>query len=138
MNRLYRVFFLFFISFTLLMGSALAEPVGEDDGGEVVADQEAAAAPEVPEGDELTLQSVTLYADNPITAADTSGLKAVLLGLIGDYDATVIDYTYTNNNNSYVSHSIEIQPDYTWLASAALVALMIFCLFRLGGSICRR
>lgn len=134
--RFLRCFLFFIFSLSLLMGSAFAEPVS-DGSGEVVVDNLAETSPSVPAGDELTLESVTLYADNPITAADTSGLKSVLLGLIGDYEATVIDYTYTNNSN-YVSHSIEIQPDYVWLSSFCLVALMIFCLFRLGGALCRR
>lgn len=137
MNRFIKFFSFFFISLSLLMGSALAEPVSEDVSGEVVADGEAVVSPVVPEGDELTLQSVTLYSDNPITAADSSGLKAVLLSLIGDYEATVIDYTYSNSSN-YLSHSIEIQPDYVWIASFCMVALMIFCLFKLGGGLCRR
>lgn len=83
---------------------------------------------------DMVLQSVEVYSVSPVTPQNTTGLKAVLVGLIGNYDTIVTDYTYTNNNG-YVSHSIEIQPDYVFLCSFAILCLIIYCIFRLGGAL---
>lgn len=72
----------------------------------------------------------------PVTPADTTGLKAVLLSFIGDYDPPVVQYEYTTSNN-YKSYVHEIQPDYVWICSFALIALFIYCLFKLGGVLLR-
>lgn len=72
----------------------------------------------------------------PVTPSDTTGVKAVLLSFIGDYDPPVIQYEYTTNNN-YKQYVNEIQPDYVWICSFALIALFIYCLFKLGGGLLR-
>ena len=72
----------------------------------------------------------------PVTPSDASGLKAVLLSFIGDYDPPIVQYEYTTSNN-YKSYVNEIQPDYVWICSFALIALFIFCLFKLGGALIR-
>ena len=72
----------------------------------------------------------------PVTPSDTSGVKAVLLSFIGDYDPPVVQYEYTNSNN-YKQYVNEIQPDYVWICSFALIALFIYCLFKLGGGLLR-
>lgn len=69
-----------------------------------------------------------------ISANQTSGFHAVILELLGDYNPIVKDYTY-QSTQGYTSHSIEIQPDWSWICSAAIFALIIFCLFRLIGGI---
>lgn len=69
-----------------------------------------------------------------ISANETSGFHAVILGLLGDYNPIVKDYTY-QSSNGYTSHSIEITPDWSWIASAAIFLVIIFCLFRLIGGI---
>lgn len=70
-----------------------------------------------------------------ISASNTNGFHSVILSLLGDYEPIVKDYTYQNNNNQYLSHSIEIQPDYSWICSAAIFLVVVFCIFRLIGSI---
>lgn len=72
----------------------------------------------------------------PVTPGDTSGVKAVLLSFIGDYDPPVVQYEYTSSNN-YKSYVNEIQPDYVWICSFALICLFIYCLFKLGGGLLR-
>lgn len=72
----------------------------------------------------------------PVTPGDTRGVKAVLLSFIGDYDPPVVQYEYTNSNN-YKQYVNEIQPDYVWICSFALIALFIYCLFKLGGGLLR-
>lgn len=73
---------------------------------------------------------------SPVTPSDTSGLKAVLLSFIGNYDPPVVQFEYTTNNN-YKQYVNEIQPDYVWICSFALIALFIYCLFKLGGALIR-
>ena len=72
----------------------------------------------------------------PVTPSDTSGLKAVLLGLLGTYDPVIVEYQY-QSSQGYNNYLREVQPDYVWLCSFALLALMIFCIFRLGGALLR-
>lgn len=67
-----------------------------------------------------------------VSANQTSGLHSVLLSLIGDYNPIVKDYTYTSSNG-YTSHSIDIQPDWSWIATCALFIVIIYCVFRLFG-----
>lgn len=72
----------------------------------------------------------------PVTPSDTTGVKAVLLSFIGDYDPPVVQYEYTTSNN-YKQYVNEIQPDYVWICSFSLIALFIYCLFKLGGGLLR-
>lgn len=85
------------------------------------------------DNDDMVLDSVSVYSVSPITPDSTTGLKSVILGLIGSYDTIVTDYTY-NSNNGYVQHTIEVQPDYVWMGSFLLLCLILYCLFRLGGA----
>ena len=90
------------------------------------------------EGEDI-LTGVTVMSLSPVTPSDTSGLKAVLLELLGDYDPVIVEYAYQNTNTSYMSYLREVQPDYVWLCSAALLVVVIFCVFRLGGAVlCKR
>lgn len=73
-----------------------------------------------------------------VQPSDANGFKAVLLTVLGDYETVVTDYTYQNNSN-YYSHSIEIEQDYAWICSAAMLGLFVYCTFRIiGGMLCRR
>lgn len=83
------------------------------------------------------LTNVSVVAGlTPVTPSDTTGVKAVLLSFIGDYDPPVVQYEYTNSNN-YKQYINDIQPDYVWICSFALIALFIYCLFKLGGGLLR-
>ena len=72
----------------------------------------------------------------PVQPSDTSGLKAVLLSFLGNYDPVIVEYQYSSGNG-YTNYLREVQPDYVWLCSCGLLALMIFCLFKLGGALLR-
>lgn len=73
----------------------------------------------------------------PVTPANATGLKKILLELIGNYESIVTDYRYQNSNGTW-SYLREIQPDYVWLASAVVFAIVLWCTFRAGVSICKR
>lgn len=94
----------------------------------------------IPLDDEMQLVDVTLLTSlAPVTPSDATGLKAVLLSFLGNYDPIVAEYRYMNSNSSTYSYLREVQPDYVWLCSCALLVVMIYCLFKLGGALlCRR
>ena len=80
--------------------------------------------------------AVVTYGLAPVTPSDTSGVKAVLLSFIGNYDPPIVQYEYTTSNG-YKQFVNEIQPDYVWICSFALISLFIYCLFKLGGGLLR-
>lgn len=89
-----------------------------------------------PAADPVLTDVTMLTGLAPVTPSDATGFKAVLLGLLGNYDPPVVQFEYTTNNN-YKQYVNEIQPDFVWLCSCGLLALMIFCLFKLGGALLR-
>lgn len=89
--------------------------------------------------DAYILVDTQIRAVNPIEPTSDVSIKNALLNIIGDYDAVVVEYQYQNANQQYYSYLREIQPDYAWLCSCAVLVVFVFCLFRLGGAlICRK
>ena len=84
----------------------------------------------------VTITDISFASVSPVTPSSTSGLKAALLGILGNYDPVIVEYQYSGGNG-YTNYLREIQPDYVWLCSAALLALVIYCLFKLGGGLIR-
>ena len=83
-----------------------------------------------------SIDNITVTSVSPIEPSDTSGLKSALLGVLGSYDPVIVEYQYSDRNG-YTNYLREVQPDYVWLCSCALLALVIYCLFRLGGALIR-
>lgn len=83
-----------------------------------------------------SIDNITVTSVSPIEPSDTTGLKSALLGVLGSYDPVIVEYQYSSGNG-YTNYLREVQPDYVWLCSCALLALVIFCLFRLGGALIR-
>lgn len=79
--------------------------------------------------EELVLDNVETYQLSPIT--DSTGLKGVLLRIIGPYDNIVTQYRYQQSNNQYYTYVNEVTPDYPWIASAALFIVLLVSLFGL-------
>lgn len=85
------------------------------------------------------VDGISLMSVSPITSSDTSGLKSVLLDLLGNYDPVIVEYRYQNYNQSSYSYLREVQPDYVWMASFLLLCLFVYCIFKLGGGLlCNR
>lgn len=84
----------------------------------------------------VSITNISFASVSPVTPSSTSGLKAALLGILGNYDPVIVEYQYSGSNG-YSNYLREIQPDYVWLCSAALLALVIYCLFKLGGGLIR-
>lgn len=69
-----------------------------------------------------------------VSASNSNGFKAVLLNLLGDYETVITDYTY-QSSNGYTSHSIQIERDWSWICSAAVLGVVLFCVFKLIGGL---
>lgn len=78
---------------------------------------------------ELILDNVETFQLSPIE--DSTGLKGVLLRIIGPYDNIVTQYRYQQSNNQYYTYVNEVTPDYPWIASAALFIALLLSLFGL-------
>lgn len=88
--------------------------------------------PEIREDEDIT---VTIKA-SPVTPSNTSGFHNVIISLLGNYEPITVDYTYQSGTNyQNTSHSITTAPDWSWICSAAIFAIIIFCLFRLIGGL---
>lgn len=86
---------------------------------------------------EPELVSVT-SSQQRISASDTTGFKAVMLSILGDYETTITDYEYRTGSSNYTSHSINIERDWSWICSCGVFALLLYCTFRSIGGICAR
>lgn len=98
-----------------------------------------ADAQDIDEYSSITDVSVApLYnLDNGSTVIPSNSFRAVLQNVIGPYSPVIVQYQYTNGSNT--QYLREIIPDYQWMISAAIFALVLYCVFRLWGSIlCRR
>lgn len=69
---------------------------------------------------------------NPVTPASTSGLKKIILDMIGNYDAIIVEYAY-QSSQGYTSYLREVQIDYPWIAAVCVFALVLLCFFRILG-----
>lgn len=83
-----------------------------------------------------SIDNITVSSVSPVEPSDTTGLKSALLGVLGSYDPVIVEYEYSDRNG-YKNYLRDVQPDYVWLCSCALLALVIYCLFRLGGALIR-
>ena len=83
-----------------------------------------------------SIDNISICSVGSVKPTDTSGLKAALLGVLGNYDPVIVEYQYSSGNG-YNNYLREVQPDYVWICSFVLLALVIFCLFRLGGALLR-
>lgn len=87
--------------------------------------------------EDVVLTGISRVSLPPVTPSSTTGLKAALLTVLGNYDAVVVVYQYNSSSSGYSSYATDIQPDYSWIASAVLLCLVIWCLFKLGGALLR-
>ena len=87
--------------------------------------------------EDVVLTGVSRVSIPPVTPSSTTGLKAALLTVLGNYDPVVVVYQYNTSGSGYSSYATDIQPDYAWIASAVLLCLVIWCLFKLGGALLR-
>lgn len=73
-------------------------------------------------------EGVEAYALGPITSS--SGLKGVLLQVVGPYDGIVTQYRYQQSGNSYYTYVNDITPDYPWLMSCLMLIVLVHGVFK--------
>lgn len=80
----------------------------------------------------------SVYSLNPVTSNDANGLKSVMLSLIGDWDAVIVEHAYSSSQG-YTNYLREVQLDYPWLCSCAIFLVVLFCILRGGFAVlCRK
>ena len=87
--------------------------------------------------EDVVFTGISRVSVPPVTPSSSTGLKAALLTVLGNYDPVVVVYQYNSSSSGYSSYATDIQPDYVWIASAVLLCLVIWCLFKLGGALLR-
>ena len=110
-----RKFIIFFLLVSVFF--VLCVPVFASSGGAILSLQ----------NDPPVLKSVS-RSNERISASDANGFKAVMLSLIGDYEMVITDYTY-QNQSGYITHSINVELDYSWIFSCVMFIVIIFCTF---------
>ena len=70
--------------------------------------------------------------NSPVTSS--SGLKGLLLKMFGPYDPVITQLRYQSNTSTNYTYVNDISPDYPWLCSAGIFAIVLFCTFKLGGT----
>lgn len=123
------VFILIFTSFAFADDDDLITEYNEDEETQAMIDEAKQwlnESEQILTGSETTLLTVTPQQSN--------GFKKVILQLIGNYDTVVTDYTY-QNYNGYTTHSIDVQPDYSWIASAVIFLAVLYCALRFIGGL---
>lgn len=143
MKRFLVVFFGLLFVFSLNFSAFAVEGEGETQGEDVSVTETVVPdiyiTNEIDTGEDLgEYVGTTVYSLNPVGSGDATGLKSIMLALIGDWDSIIIEHEYASSNG-YTNYLREVQLDYPWLCSCAIFLVMIYCLFRLGGSIlCRK
>ena len=85
--------------------------------------------------EDVVLTGVSRVSVPPVTPSSTTGLKAALLAVLGNYDPVVVVYEYNISSSSSSRYVTDTQPDYVWIASAVLLCLVIWCLLKLSVSV---
>ena len=77
-----------------------------------------------------------------ISPSDTSGLHAIILTLLGDYNpiAVTTSYQYPSGTGYQTRYQVDVEPDWSWISTAAIFLVIIFCVFKLVGGLfsCKR
>lgn len=141
MNKnFFRLFSLLFILLSLLSLCTFAagpesspESSSVPDGGYLPLEEFLQVA-----GDDYTVEAYALQSEPNTPVESSTGLKGILLDLFGPYMPTITQLQYRQGSNQYYTYVNDISPDYPWLCSAGIFALVLLCLFKLGGALlCR-
>lgn len=89
-------------------------------------------------GDDYEIQVVAVQSspNTPVTSA--SGLKGIMINLLGPYDPPITQLRYQSNTSTNYTYVNDIQPDYVWMCSCAIFAICLWSVFAMGGALIRR
>lgn len=136
-KKFFRILSVFLVALSLLSCHAFAVeadvPEPESSGGYLPLEEFLQVA-----GDDYTVEAYAIQSDPNTPVTSSTGLKGILLDLFGPYMPTITQLQYRQGSNQYYTYVNDISPDYPWLCAAAIFALVLFCLFKLGGALlCR-
>lgn len=83
---------------------------------------------------EIPVNSLTYTGSRLLPLSASGGLKGVLVSFLGEWESIVVQHSYVDAEGNTVT-DVDTLPDYPWIASAVLLCLMVFCLFRVGGAL---
>lgn len=72
-----------------------------------------------------------------ISPSNTSGLHAVVLTLIGDYNpiAVTTSYQYPAGSGYQTRQQVDVTPDWSWIMTCSLFIIVVYCTFKFLGGI---
>lgn len=83
------------------------------------------------EYDIMPLAAVQSGPNTPVTSS--TGLKGIMIDLLGPYEPTITQLRYQAYNSSNYSYVNQIEKDWPWIISAGIFAIVLYSVFRLGG-----
>lgn len=81
----------------------------------------------------VELLAVQSAPNTPVESA--SGLKGILIQLFGPYSPTITQLRYQSNTSTNYTYVNDIAPDYPWICAAGLFTVVLYCTFKLGGTL---
>lgn len=85
--------------------------------------------------DDFSIQVLAVQTSPNTPVSSASGLKGIMLQLLGSYDPTITQLRYQSNTSTNYTYVNDISPDYPWLVSAGIFAIVLYCVFKLGGTL---
>lgn len=72
-----------------------------------------------------------------VSASDTNGLHSIILSLIGDYNpiAVTTQYRYPSGTSYQTREQVDVEPDWSWIASAFVFCIVLYSFFRILGTL---
>lgn len=86
-------------------------------------------------GDDYTIMPMAVQSTPNTPVTSSTGFKGIMLQLMGPYDPTITQYRYQSNTSTNYTYVNDISPDYPWMISAAIFAIVLYCTFKLGGTL---
>lgn len=84
--------------------------------------------------DDYSVSFIAVQSTPNTPVESSSGLKGILIKLFGPYSPTITQFRYQSNTSTNYTYVNDISPDFPWLCSAAIFAIVLFCIFKLGGT----
>lgn len=85
--------------------------------------------------DDFSVELLSVQSTPNTPVESSSGLKGILIQLFGPYSPTITQLRYQSNTSTNYTYVNDIAPDFPWLCSAGLFTVVLFCVFKLGGTL---
>lgn len=82
---------------------------------------------------DIQVMAVQTTPNTPVESS--TGLKGILIQLFGPYNPTITQLRYQSNTSTNYTYVNDISPDFPWLCSAGIFAIVLFCVFKLLGGV---